>query len=99
MTIKFWKWFIIVGILVVLYSSLVGPNKLSKIYALRKQREQLKEDILTLKQKNELLREEINELQSNPDVICRIAREQLGLVKPGELVYRYYQIPNIKEKK
>ena len=74
----------------ILFSSLSGPYSLLRIYHFRKQRNQIKKDIFQLVEENNLLRQEIQNLRSDPEYISRIAREELGLVKPGEIIYRYY---------
>ena len=109
MDVKFynyvWKWVLPAVVLLVLLSSLGGPHSLVQIYALRKYRDQMKEDILHLAENNTFLRQKIKRLRNDPEPIYRIAREELGLVKPGEIVYRYYKMHSpqkperIKEKK
>lgn len=42
-----------------------------------------------LEEQNRNLNQSVHELQSNPDSIEAIAREQLHLIKPGEIVYTY----------
>ena len=109
MSLKFstciWKWVFPAFIVLVLLSSFGGPHSLIRIYSLRKYRDHIKEDILDLAEKNKLLRKKIQGLRNDPEPIYRIAREELGLVKPGEIIYRYYKIKSlekpgrIKEKK
>ena len=79
-------------IMLVIVSSLGGPHSLIRIYSLRKYRDGIKEDILDLSRKNKLLRKKIRKLRNDPEPIYRIAREELGLVKPGEIIYRYYKM-------
>jgi cell division protein FtsB len=43
-------------------------------------------DVANLTQENEKLRTEIDQLRHDPAMIERIAREQLKLVKPGEVI-------------
>jgi cell division protein FtsB len=57
--------------------------------AIREKHQQLEElnrDIDDATQKNEEFRKEINALRSDHDAIEKVAREQLKLVKPGEIV-------------
>jgi len=87
----FRKWiFPVLAVGLVLYSSFKGPCSLWSIYRFRKQRDQIKNDILQLSEENNLLRQEIQKLHSDPECIARIAREELGLVKQGEIIYRYH---------
>ena len=101
MAVKFricvWKWALPVFILLVLLSSFGGPHSLIRIYSLRKYQDQIKEEILGLSEKNKFLRQQIHKLRNDPEAIYQIAREELGLVKPGEIVYRYYKIQNTEK--
>jgi len=58
--------------------------------ALRRQKQEyntLQQQIQKLSQENQELSQKIKALKSNPEVIEKQAREQLHLVRPGELVY------------
>ena len=57
--------------------------------ALRKQhtkRDQINPEVAALTKENEQLKKEIDQLRHDPAMIERIAREQLKLVKPGEVI-------------
>jgi cell division protein FtsB len=57
--------------------------------ALRKQndkRDEINSEVAALNKENEQLRQEIDQLRHDPAMIERIAREQLKLVKPGEVI-------------
>jgi len=57
--------------------------------ALRKQhakRDQVDTEVVALTKENEQLKKEIDQLRHDPATIERIAREQLKLVKPGEII-------------
>lgn len=92
-----WKWGLPAFIVTVLLSSFLGPHSLTRIYSLRKYRDHIKEDILDLANKNKLLRQKIKKVQNDPEPIYRIAREELGLVKPGEIIYRYYKMQRLEK--
>jgi cell division protein FtsB len=47
---------------------------------------QVNSEVLTLTEQNDQLRKEIDQLRHDPATIERIAREQLKLVKPGEII-------------
>ena len=49
----------------------------------------LKEDINRLEDENRRLKKEAGALKSDPEHIEKLARERLGLVKEGEIVYQY----------
>ena len=56
-------------------------------FKLRREIESLQRRIAVLEMRNQDLEREIEEWLS-PENVEKIAREQLGLVKPGEIVYR-----------
>ncbi len=60
-----------------------------KSYNLNKKLELLKSDIGNLKRENERLSREVYALKNDPAYIEKIAREDLGLVKPGEIVFEF----------
>lgn len=44
----------------------------------------------TLLRENRKIREEIAALRTDASTIERLARERLGMIRPGEVVYRFY---------
>ena len=48
----------------------------------------LEREIATFEEQNENLEEDIKALKNDPEVIERIARESLGLIKEGEIKYK-----------
>jgi cell division protein FtsB len=64
-----------------------GPHGFLALRQEKKQIESLRQQILQLQQENELLDERIKSLQSNPKAIERLAREQMRLARPGEVIY------------
>ncbi len=57
----------------------------SRTYTLARQAARLEQHRRELLAQNELLREEIQRLQTDDRYVERIARQQLGLVRPGEI--------------
>ena len=66
--------------------SLVGDQGLIAYYGLRRDAEGLRRDVARLEARRTELNEQIEALRSDPDYIAYLARERLGLVKPGETV-------------
>jgi len=80
------------GVLIVLYfliTRVVGEMGVVKYYRMRAQRTALTEEISKLKQDNARLRKEVFSLKNDSAYIERMARDKLGLARPGELVYYY----------
>lgn len=57
-------------------------------YQLNQEKKFLIEETKRLQAEAELLNEKIQTLEENPDLIEKIAREEYGMRKPGETVYR-----------
>jgi len=62
-------------------------------YRLRLEIESLRREIAAIELRNKQLEDEIENWQS-PEYVERVAREELGLVKPGERVYVIAQPKN-----
>ncbi|MBI4166529.1 MAG: septum formation initiator family protein [Acidobacteria bacterium] len=59
-------------------------------FALRRRRQELQsleQQVQKLKQENQQLELDIKALKSDPKAIERLAREQMKLAKPGEIIY------------
>ena len=79
------RWVIILCVLV-LWIGFNFARNAYRNYRLRVEIESLQREIAALELRNKQLEEEIANWQS-PEYVERAAREELGLVKPGETVY------------
>lgn len=70
-------------------SSVGGKKSLVKVFQMSKTRTELQQEIKRLRQVNEEIAREIQTFAHNPSQVEAIAREDLGLVKPGEIVYQF----------
>ena len=59
----------------------------------QQQVEELRGEIERLNQENHALAEHVNALKTDPDTIEKIAREEMGLAKPGELIFKLPAAP------
>ena len=82
---------IIISLLAIVIAGLsVGGNRsLVRIYRMNKTRAELHRGIERLKQVNQGLARDVQSLTNDPGQVESIAREDLGLVKPGEVVYQF----------
>ena len=64
-------------------------NDVIQIYIMKKKNIATIEENEYLMKKNELLKTEIRLLESNNSYIQLIAREKLGMIKEGEIVYKF----------
>ena len=84
---------ILVGLLL-LFAFLYLPG-LSRFEELRLEEDRLSKELTELNQKIGKLREEKELLRKDQDYLEKVIREELGLVRPGEMVYKL--VPEDKE--
>jgi len=70
-------------------SSTFGSGGLLQLWHMHTEREALGEDALRLLVKNDELRRSILHLRHSDRSLERLARERLGLVRDGEIIYRF----------
>lgn len=81
---------IIVGIFLFLF----GNRKFRSVVKMYIQVNKMNKELVRLKKENESLKNKICLVEKDPSYIEGIARRELGLIKPGEIEYRF-----IKKKK
>src|SRR5438309_8262692 len=69
------------------YHVVFGANGLFVYQKKRQETKQLNQQMLHLRQENEVLRGHVDRLQSDPTAIEHQAREQLHYTRPGEVIY------------
>ena len=79
----------ILFLLVLVVASVMGNRSLIRLYQMHRDRATLEREIDQLTAANASLAEEVRTLRTDPARVEAIAREELGLVKPGELVYEF----------
>lgn len=72
-------------------SFLLGEMGLLNANTLRKTNLEMHKEVAEMEAENEGLARKINALRTDADTIERLAREELGLVKEGELVYEFFE--------
>jgi len=66
-----------------------GSRGLLHLRALNVEQQELDRRIAGLLHENEQLRERIERLRSDDRTLERLARDQLGFTRPGEVIYRF----------
>jgi cell division protein FtsB len=77
-----------VALILFVVAAVFGDHGLVHLRELQQARRQLEDVAFQLQQRNEQLRQRVRRLQSDDLFLEKLAREQLGMVKPGEIVYR-----------
>lgn len=86
------KWYFLIWPSLLLASLLLiiwSPNGLLHLRQLHVEHQELLEKNHILERENHQLYEEISRLQDDPAAIESLARQELGLVKDGELIFQF----------
>ncbi len=78
---------VIIGVLVFLFAN----KNFQTLLVLNKKIAKLKQRIKGLEEDNKRLKEELEAVKNDPEYIEGLAREELGLIKPGETKYRFIE--------
>jgi cell division protein FtsB len=73
--------------LVLIVDALIGEKGLTQSMNAQRQYHQLQDSLDQLRHDNAALREEIRRLKEDPAAIESLARQDLGLIRPGEVVF------------
>jgi cell division protein FtsB len=79
-----WPFLLLASLLLIIWS----PNGLLHLRQLHVEHQELLEKNHILERENHNLYEEISRLQDDPSAIESLARQELGLVKDGELIFQ-----------
>lgn len=77
----------VIAIIALVVGSLFGDRGILQVIAQRQRAQELAREIEEIRAENARLATEIHALRTDPRAIERIAREQLGLARPGETVF------------
>jgi len=88
------KWGIVVWGFVILYLVFSGNRGLWNLYKLHQEKITLTEEIFQLRADINRHQTEYQTLEKNPGLVEKQAREELNLVKPGEVVYKFKNSSN-----
>ena len=87
-----WLLAVLVGLLIVLqYRLWFADGSLAERQRLQQQVESAKRENALLRERNDELAREVLELQTGKAVVEERAREELGLIREGEVFYRFIE--------
>jgi len=78
---------VIIGVVIFLFAN----KNFQTLLILNKEIFQLKQRIAGLEDENKKLKEDLEAMKNDPEYIESLAREELGLIKPGETKYRFIE--------
>jgi len=79
--------FSVIAVIALMVGSLFGDRGILQLLRQRQRTEVLTHEIEELREENRALGEDIVALRRDPAAVERLAREQLGLARPGESVF------------
>ncbi|MBI5967081.1 MAG: septum formation initiator family protein [Deltaproteobacteria bacterium] len=71
------------------FFTLFGGRDLMQIYQLRAEWDKIKAANVRLREENQKLAEQIERMKHSKEEVEKIAREELGLVRKGEIIYHF----------
>lgn len=79
---------LLITLLVVFVHDVFGPKGVVAMRRSQAEVRKLQEEIAAIHEENRRAAEHVKALKTDPKLIERIAREQMGMTRPGERVYR-----------
>ena len=70
-----------------------GSTGLLRVWQMKREVEALEHEIVTLRGETQELARTVDHLRGDPETIEKIAREELGYVRPGEKVLKFPSTP------
>ena len=86
------RWLIyLFGALIILLAlvTVIGERGVLHLWRLRGEKNRLDEQNFHLQKENEALRQRVYRIRNDNGYLEKLAREELNLVRPGEIVYRF----------
>ncbi len=79
---------LLLGLLALGIHDIFGAHGYLAMRRAEKQAEQLQSDIDRLNRENRELSGQVRALKTDPETIERVAREEMGLARPGEMIFK-----------
>lgn len=81
-------WFLSLALALLLLQDIFGTHGLVAMHRSKKNAAQIQQEIDRIDQENQQLQDGVKALKSDPAAIERIAREEMGLARPGEYIFK-----------
>lgn len=89
-------WFLVAGLALLLLQDIFGNHGVLAMRRSQQQAAEMQKQIDELNQENKDLENGVKSLKSDPSAIERIARQDMGLSRPGEYVFKIQPNPDAK---
>ena len=80
--------FLAAGLVLLLLQDVFGTHGVLAMRRAQKDSEKVQQEIDRVNQENRQLQDNVKALKSDPQAVEHIAREELGLARPGEIVFQ-----------
>jgi cell division protein FtsL len=81
-------WLLVAGLILLVLQDVLGTHGVLAMRHSMKQSAEIQKQIQQLNQQNQDLQKRVRSLKSDPSTIERIAREDMGLARPGEYIFK-----------
>jgi len=81
------------ALLLLLIHDIFGPHGVIAMRRTQREIEEIRQQIGKINAENKSLAEQVNSLKTDPKAIERIAREEMGLARPDELIFKLPDTP------
>lgn len=82
------NWFLALGLALLLLQDVFGTHGLLAMRRAQKEAARVQLEIDQIDRENRRLQENVKALKTDPAAIERIAREEMGLARPGEYIFK-----------
>lgn len=81
-------WFLAAAFVLLLMQDVFGTHGVLAMRRAQQETKSVRGEIDQLNQENNRLQQNVKSLKTDPEAIERIAREEMGLARPGEYIFR-----------
>jgi cell division protein FtsB len=81
------NWFVAAALSLLLLQDVFGTHGVLAMRRAQKEAASVEEEIHQINEENQQLQDRVKSLKTDPQAIERIAREELGLARPGEHIF------------
>lgn len=86
-------WLLVAGLVLLVLQDVLGTHGVLAMHHSMKQSADIQKEINQLNQENQNLQNRVQSLKTDPAAIERIAREDMGLARPGEYIFKIQPKP------
>lgn len=87
-------WFLVAGLVLLILQDIFGAHGVLAMRRSQQEAADVMKEIQQISQENQELQKHIQSLKSDPATIERIAREEMGLARPGEYIFKIQPKPS-----